>query len=86
MLLLVLAGLGVLVTENEVNLKKIELLVPVAVTCTKQRLARSYLVGGTTLVGTEHDHVGRRVRELVEVELLVVLEKLQVGTTADKGV
>jgi hypothetical protein len=46
----------------------------------------SYLVGGTALVGTEHDHVGGAVGELLLVELLVVLKKLQVGTTADQRV
>lgn len=64
-----------------------KVLVSVSSACTRQSSARSsYLVGSTTLVGTKHDHVGRSVRELVEVELLVVLEKLQVGTTADQGV
>lgn len=46
----------------------------------------SYLVGGTALVGTKHDHVGGSVRELIGAELLVVLEELHVGTTADQGV
>lgn len=49
-------------------------------------VGHSYLVGGTALVGTEHDHVGGAVGELLLVELLVVLKKLQVGTTADQGV
>jgi len=46
----------------------------------------SYLVGGTALVGAEHDHVRGTVGELLLVKLLVVLKKLQVGTTADQGV
>ena len=39
------------------------------------------LVGGTTLIGTEHDYVGGDVGELVLVESLVVTEELQVSTT-----
>lgn len=46
----------------------------------------SYLVGSTALVGAEHDHVGSSVGELLLVELLVLLEQLQVGTTADQRV
>lgn len=46
----------------------------------------TYLVGGTALVGAEHDHVGSCVRELLLVELLVLLEELQVGATADERV
>ena len=46
----------------------------------------TYLVGGTALVGTKHDHVGSSVGELLLVELLVLLKELQVGTTADQGV
>ena len=49
-------------------------------------VGHSYLVGGTALVGTEHDHVRGAVGELLLVELLVVLKKLQVGTTTDQGV
>ena len=63
MLLLVLAGLGVLVTEDEVN-----------------------LVSGTALVRAEHDDIGSAVGELLLVELLVLLEKLKVGTAANQGV
>lgn len=58
-LLLVLASLGVLVAEDEVD-----------------------LVGGTALVGTEHDNVWGSVGELLGVKGLVVLEELHVGTTA----
>ena len=47
---------------------------------------RSYLVGGTALVGTKHNHIGSGVGELLGVELLVLLEKLQVGTTANQSV
>jgi len=57
-LLLVLASLGVLVAEDEVD-----------------------LVGGTALVGTEHDDVGGGVGELLGVKGAVVLEELHVGTT-----
>jgi hypothetical protein len=46
----------------------------------------SYLVGGAALVGTEHDHVWRCVRELVSVESCVVLEELHVSTTALEAV
>lgn len=55
-------------------------------TCLDIKALISYLVGSTALVGTEHDHVGSRVGELLGVELLVLLEELHVGTTANKGV
>jgi hypothetical protein len=80
-LLLVLAGLGVLVTEDEVNLDGL-----LAGDHYGGLAWFSYLVGGTALVGTEHDHIRGGVGELLLVELLVVLKKLQVGTTADQGV
>jgi hypothetical protein len=44
------------------------------------------LVGSSTLVGTEHDDIGSAVRELLLVELLILLEELEVSTTANKGV
>lgn len=40
------------------------------------------LVGSSTLVGPEHNNVGRAVGELLSVESLVVLEELHVGSTA----
>lgn len=46
----------------------------------------SYLVGGTALVRAKHDHIRGGIGEFLSVELLVLLEKLQVGTTADEGV
>lgn len=46
----------------------------------------TYLVGGTALVGAEHDHIRGGVGELLLVELLVLLEELQIGTTADQRV
>jgi hypothetical protein len=58
-LLLIFTSLGVLVSENEMN-----------------------LVGSTALVGTEHDNVGRSIGELIPMELLILLEELEVGTTA----
>ena len=39
------------------------------------------LVGGTALVGTEHDNVGGDVGELILVKSFVVTEKLQVSST-----
>jgi hypothetical protein len=48
--------------------------------------AKSYLVGSTALVGTEHDHVGGGVGELVSVESCVLLEELHVGATALEAV
>ena len=44
------------------------------------------LVGGATLVGTEHDDVWRGVGELILVKSLVVAEKLQVSTTTLKTI
>jgi hypothetical protein len=44
------------------------------------------LVGGTTLVGTEHDDVGRSIGELLTVKFLVLLEELHVSTTALKAI
>jgi hypothetical protein len=73
-LLLVLAGLGVLVSEDEVNLYQLEYPIEIG-------KCMSYLVGSTALVGTEHDDVGGSVGELVSVERRVVLEKLHVCTT-----
>jgi hypothetical protein len=74
-LLLVLAGLGVLVSENEVNLVLLGQVNLNVESC-------PYLVGGTALVGTKHDDIGRSVGELLGVKCLVVLEKLHVRTTA----
>lgn len=85
MLLLVLAGLGVLVTEDEVNLTGRKDM-SVTVQCTQALGIDTYLVGSTALVGTKHDHVGCGVGELLLVELLVLLEELEVGTTAHQGV
>jgi hypothetical protein len=62
-LLLILAGLWVLVAEDEVD-----------------------LVGGTALVGAKHDNVGGCVGEFVLVELLVLLEELEIGTTTLKAI
>lgn len=42
------------------------------------------LVGGTALVGTEHDDVGGGVGKLILVESFVVAEKLQVSSTTLK--
>ena len=39
------------------------------------------LVGGTALVGTKHDHVGRGIREFLGVKGLVLLKELHVGTS-----
>jgi len=57
-LLLIFAGLGVLVVDNQVD-----------------------LVGGTTLVGAEHDNIGGDIGEFILMESLVVTEELQVSTT-----
>lgn len=50
------------------------------------RMMVMYLVGGTALIGAKHDDVGGGVGEFIGVELLVLLEKLHVGTTTDQGV
>ena len=39
------------------------------------------LVGGATLVGTEHDNVRGDIGELILVESLIITEELQVSTT-----
>jgi hypothetical protein len=62
-LLLILASLGVLVVDNEVD-----------------------LVGGTTLIGTEHDNIWGGIGEFFLVKSLVIPEKLQVSTTTLKTV
>jgi hypothetical protein len=79
-LLLVFAGLGVLVAEDEVNLELISMQFEA------QECRLPYLVGSTALVGTKHDNIGSAVRELFLVELLVLLEKLEVRTTANQRV
>jgi hypothetical protein len=43
------------------------------------------LIGGATLVGTEHDDVGGGVGELFGVEGAVILEELHVGTSTLKA-
>ena len=44
------------------------------------------LVGVAALVGTEHDHVGGGIAELLLVESLVLTEKLHVSATALKTI
>jgi hypothetical protein len=56
------------------------------VQCTQALGIDTYLVGSTALVGTKHDHVGSGVGELLLVELLVLLEELEIGTTTHQGV
>jgi len=63
MLLLVFAGLGVLVIDNEVD-----------------------FVSGTTLIGSEHDNVGRCVGEFILVKSLVIAEELHISTTTFKTI
>lgn len=46
---------------------------------------RTYLVGGTALVGTEHDHVGGGIGEFFLMKRLVVAKQLHVSTTALKA-
>jgi hypothetical protein len=79
-LLLVLAGLGVLVLEDEVDLYHMS-----NVPC---ELHDSWadLVGGAALIGAKHDDVGRSVGELFGVECLVVLEEFHVCTTTFKTI
>ena len=74
MLLLVLAGLRILVLEDEVYLGLSAAL--------PRKSCFSYLVGGTTLVGAKHDYVGRGIREFLSVKLLVVAQELHICTTA----
>lgn len=45
-----------------------------------------YLIGGTALVRAKHNDIGGGVGEFLGVKLLVLLEKLHVGATADQGV
>ena len=79
MLLLILAGLGVLVFEDEVDLFHMS-------TCRRLHRFWTDLVGGTALVGAKHDDVGRSVGELFGVERLVVLEEFHVCTTTFKTI
>lgn len=79
MLLLVLAGLGVLVAEDEVNLERQHSSI-------QRQVNIAYLVGSTALVGTKHDDVWRGIGEFLGVKGRVVLEELQVRTTAVKTV
>jgi hypothetical protein len=51
-LLLILAGLWVLVLEDEVNLRK-----PVSSLFTRRKREASHLVSRAALVWTEHDHI-----------------------------
>jgi hypothetical protein len=75
-LLLILAGLGVLVTEDKVN------LAAVSGSSTRKLQAISYLVGSAALVRSEHDNVRGGVRELLLVKSLVILQELHVSSTA----
>ena len=79
MLLLILAGLGVLVLEDEVDLLRVS-------TCLLLDDCWTDLIGGATFVGPKHDHIGRSVGELFGVERLVVLEQLHVCATTFKAV
>jgi hypothetical protein len=67
MLLLVLAGLGVLVTEDEMNLNML-----IQVNQFLKSVATN-LVGSTALVRAKHDDVRRGIGEFLLVELLVLL-------------
>jgi hypothetical protein len=78
-LLLVLAGLGVLVSEDEVDLSMFRKRhVPT--------ISTPYLVCSTALVGSEHDDVRRSIRELLSVKRFVVLKELHVRTTTLQAV
>jgi hypothetical protein len=78
-LLLILAGLGVLVLKDEVDLFHMS-------TCRRLHCFWTDLVGGTALVGAKHDDVGRSVGELFGVERLVVLEEFHVCATTFKTI
>lgn len=80
MLLLILAGLGVLVLEDEVD------LFHMSTWPATTSLFWTDLVGGTALVGAKHDDVGRSVGELFGVERLVVLEEFHVCTATFKTI
>ena len=81
MLLLILAGLWVLVLEDEVNLSK-----PVSSLFARRKREASYLVGRAALVWTEHDHIWGGIRELLSVQLLVVLQQLHISSAAFKAI
>jgi hypothetical protein len=78
-LLLVLAGLGVLVLEDEVDLFSMSM-------CGKLSCFSTDLIGSATFIGAKHDDIGRSVGELFRVERLVFLEKFHVCTTAFKTI
>lgn len=69
MLLLIFAGLGVLVLEDEVNLE-IELGTMFQEVWFN---GNKYLVGSSTSVGTKHNDVGGGVGEFLGMKLLVLL-------------
>lgn len=81
MLLFVFARLGILVTEDKVHLKT-QLERPHLI-C---NMHISYLVGGTALIGPEHNDVRRRIGELLRLKGLVVLKDLHVCATAFKAI
>jgi hypothetical protein len=74
-LLLVLAGLGVLVPKDEVDLFRLS-------NCLIKRAFLTDLVGSATFIGAKHDDIRRSVGELFLMKRLIILEKLHVRTAA----
>jgi hypothetical protein len=72
-LLLILAGLGVLVLENEVDLFRMSIWLPAGNFSTD-------LVGSAAFIRPKHDDIGRSVGELFRMKRLVVLEEFHVCT------
>ena len=78
MLLLIFASLRVLMLEDEMDLKQSAAGI--------NGYFPSYLVGRTTFVRTEHDHIGRSIREFLSVQSLVVLQQLHIGAATLKAI
>ena len=76
MLLLVFASLWVLVSKDKVDLTIVSRDI-----FDGNVNSWTNLVGGTALVGTKHDNVGRGVGELFGVKCAIVLEELHVCTS-----
>lgn len=74
MFLLVLAGLGILVLEDEMNLGSRQHHV-------KRNFWQTHFVGGSAFVRAKHDHIGRSVGKLLCMQFLVFAQEFHVGAS-----